>query len=460
MTKVIQKAAIKYYFIQMKLIFAYVKNFKNIHEQGFALSDDFEVTFKRNLLRINPTRLGEIKSILYGGNLIKDFHLIVGRTGAGKTNLLQLIGMDFNERSFKESDDAYFLLYKCQDTEDSFAVEVFNMFIPQIANKLRLSVHSRNNIPKTGFWGFHYNLQTGDITGVNPVVEGNRLETAIVNTFDKNAFAHFPYHDIVQPERGVWIPRKVTAYGDAFPASVIYAAKEYVEQMPEDSIKRDASFVINRENWQHRINVELPKELEETEYWQYGERRQDGIVKSLSDIPYASPYTGKLKKGKVEKGITEKEMFLHDLLMDYAIYLRKVASSVKALSTELSRYRPEHKIDDVEDPKVLPDGKNVPLPLRLSWLGQYIDYHTDEQNGNKGLVWQETTDIIDIISILEQFDDDCFTRDQFSYYIEDIEEDDKRFYNLFERMGQYHKDQYEVFSKELLPYTLTYLSSG
>ena len=39
-----------------------------------------------------------------------------------------------------------------------------------------------------------------------------------------------------------------------------------MEQMPEDSIKRDASFVINRENWQHKLNVELPRELEENEY--------------------------------------------------------------------------------------------------------------------------------------------------------------------------------------------------
>ena len=218
--------------------------------------------------------------------------------------------------------------------------------------------------------------------------------------------------------------------------------------------------MINRENWQHKLNVELSRELEEKEYWQYGERRQDGIVKTLSDIPYASLATGKLRRGKTDKTKTAKEKFLHDLLTDYAIYLRKVASSVKDLSTELSRLRPVTKIDKVDDPTILPDGKDIPLPLRLSWLGQYIDYHTDEQNGNKGLVWQETTDILDIISILEQFDDECFTSDQFSYYVEDIEEDDKRFYDLFERMGQYHKDQYEVFSKELLPYTLTYLSSG
>lgn len=65
-----------------------------------------------------------VKDILYGGNLIKDMHIVVGRTGAGK-NLLQMIGMDFHERLMSQSTDAYFMLYKCNDEEDSFAVEVF-----------------------------------------------------------------------------------------------------------------------------------------------------------------------------------------------------------------------------------------------------------------------------------------------------------------------------------------------
>ena len=441
----------------MKLIFVYVRSFKNIHEREFSLSDDYKVSFNGNRLHITPTRLEEVKTILYSGNLIKDLHLIVGRTGAGKTNLLQMIGMDYNERRLSDPDDAYFILYKCEDAEDSFALEVFNMYVPQLASGLKMRYRT---LPKTGFFKFRYNINGGNINGVCPVDEKERIKTAIVNTFDKNAFADYPYHDVVEPEKSDWLLRKVTAYEETFPSKVVSAAKEYVEQMPEDSIKHSVKFVINRENWQHKLNVELSRELEEKEYWQYGERRQDGIVKTLSDIPYASLATGKLRRGKTDKTKTAKEKFLHDLLTDYAIYLRKVASSVKDLSAELSRLRPVTKIDRVDDPTVLPDGKDIPLPLRLSWLGQYIDYHTDEQNGNKGLVWQETTDILDIISILEQFDDECFTSDQFSYYVEDIEEDDKRFYDLFERMGQYHKDQYEVFSKELLPYTLTYLSSG
>ena len=61
----------------MKLIFAYVKSYKNIHNQEFSLSDDYDVTFEGNSLHIKPTGLEEVKSILYRGNLIKDLHLIV-----------------------------------------------------------------------------------------------------------------------------------------------------------------------------------------------------------------------------------------------------------------------------------------------------------------------------------------------------------------------------------------------
>lgn len=444
----------------MKLIFAYVRSFKNIHEQEFAFSDDYDVSFERNKLSIWRTDMDQVKSFIYGGNLIKDMHIIVGRTGAGKTNLLQMIGMGFQERFNSQSSDAYFLLYKCNDEEDLFAVEVFNMYIPQIAKIVRAQGHGKID-PKFGFYIFHYNYDTESVKTVSLVDEDRKDMTAIVNAFDRNAFARYPYQDVVEPEKGEWIHRKVTPYAESYPAKVVNAAKDYIEQMPKGSIKRRAAFVINRENWQHSLNMELPRELMEKEYWLYGERRQDGVVKSLSDIPYASIFSGKLQKGRQGKKVSAKEMFLHDLMTDYAIYLRKIADSVRVVSEQLAQYRPLHKIDEVDDPTILPDGNaDLSLELRLSWLGQYIDYHTDERNGNKGLVWQECTDIIDIVSILRQFDDKFFTSDQFIYPIAEIEEDDKRFSDLYEKMGQYHRDQYEVFPKEILPYTLTYLSSG
>ena len=445
----------------MKLIFAYIKSFKNIRELEFMLSDDYDVSFERNKLTIQKTDVEEVKTFLYGGNLIKDMHIIVGRTGAGKTNLLQLIGMDFTERSFSENAGSYFLLYKCDGDENRFAIEVYNMFIPQITKTAGVQLKGKKSSPKFGFWQFQYDFKRNELKGIYPVEDGVEFGTAIVNTFDRNAFAKYPYHDVVEPAKGNWLPRKVTPYSESFPAKIVNAAREYVEQMPDDSIKRKASFVISRINWQYKLNVELPHDLLESEYWLYGERRLDGVVQSLSDIPYASPITGRLQKGKSRGKATPKEMFLHDLLTDYAIYLRKVASSVTLLGNELPKYRPLHKVDDIDTPTVLPDNeKDLTLEKRLMWLGQYIDYHTDGMNGNKGLVWQECKEICDMIKILDKFEDKYFTPDQFIYPLVEVDENDKRFYDLFESMGQYHRDQYEIFPKEYLPYTLTYLSSG
>lgn len=445
----------------MKLIFAYVRSFKNIHEQEFLLSDDYDVTFERNKLNIRKTDMEDVKTFLYGENLIRDMHIIVGRTGAGKTNLLQLIGMDYNERMSRENEGQYFLLYKCTGDDNLFAIEVYNMFVPQITRSLRVQMKGKFMPPPKGLWQFKYDFVRGDVKGIEEVKDGSVFGASIVNTFDRNAFTRYPYHDVVEPLSSAWLPRKVTPYAETYPAKIVNAAKEYVEQMPEGSIKRNVSFVINRENWQNTLNVELSRELIEKEYWQYGGRRQDGVVQSLSDIPYTSLYTGRLQRGRSAGKATAKEMFLHDLLTDYAIYLRKVASSVTLLSVQLSKYRPLQKLNDIDDPTVLPDGvEGLSLEKRLMWLGQYIDYHTDEKFGNNGLVWQECKEICDMIKILKQFEEKYFTPDQFIYPVVEISEDDKRFRDLFESMGQYHRDQYEVFPKEYLPYTLTYLSSG
>ena len=39
----------------MKLIYAYVRSFKNIQEQEFLLSDDYDVFFEDNRLAIDKT---------------------------------------------------------------------------------------------------------------------------------------------------------------------------------------------------------------------------------------------------------------------------------------------------------------------------------------------------------------------------------------------------------------------
>lgn len=74
----------------MKLIFAYIKSFKNIRELEFMLSDDYGVSFERNKLTIQKTDVEEVKTFLYGGNL-KDRGT---RTGGQVTRSLRVqVGM-------------------------------------------------------------------------------------------------------------------------------------------------------------------------------------------------------------------------------------------------------------------------------------------------------------------------------------------------------------------------------
>ena len=69
-------------------------------------------------------------------------------------------------------------------------MEVFNMYVPQIAKILRSQCRG-GNIPKVGFWKFNYDFDTEEVKSVDAVDPHRRLCTAIVNTFDRHAFRHY-----------------------------------------------------------------------------------------------------------------------------------------------------------------------------------------------------------------------------------------------------------------------------
>lgn len=78
----------------MRLIYVYIGKFRNIINQEFHFSDDFQCSYKDGNLEITLYESDFVKDAVFGNSVLRNLSLIVGETGAGKSNLLQLIGMD------------------------------------------------------------------------------------------------------------------------------------------------------------------------------------------------------------------------------------------------------------------------------------------------------------------------------------------------------------------------------
>ena len=105
----------------MKLIYAYIKHFRNIDNQEIYFSDGYIVDYNSALslptaITINKTTANPVKDVIFRGSQLSNVHIVVGKTGAGKTNILQMIGMPEEER-LKETEASYVLLYSagCSD---------------------------------------------------------------------------------------------------------------------------------------------------------------------------------------------------------------------------------------------------------------------------------------------------------------------------------------------------------
>ncbi len=109
---------------------------------------------------------------------------------------------------------------------------------------------------------------------------------------------------------------------------------------------------------------------------------------------------------------------------------------------------------------MLPDGFNMSIVKRCTWLAEYIDR---ADNGDPhGLLWQIIDDIKDIGTFLKRLDDKYFTMDTCTIPVVDmvLPKYKELFEDLFERMEQYRPDDAGIFTDCLLPYTFTHLSTG
>lgn len=423
----------------MKLIYCYIEHFRNIENQDVSLSDEFDCRYRDSKIFIEKREKNPLMDYIYDNGFMSNLRIIVGKTGSGKTNFLQLIGMDWWNRKSTADDDAYLLLYKMHNENDFFVEEV------GLGNKTRA-------------YCFTYDFDKHEILKYIPAAYDDHEDTYIINAFDRYAFASCPYDNVRQEQmfdNNQFIPRKITQYGKSSVSMECEFLKEYLSHFSEKSIKRRVSFVIGWKNWQNKIQSDLDEKLIKREYWTYKDRAEEQRDKNFRNGQYNKPI-------EYDKKSTPKSRFIHDLMVDFAIYLRKWAELVEYEFPE--KYYPYTGIVydlGIEDPRELPDGKKMGILKRIDWLCQYIDYHTDEITSNRGLVWQIGSDIRDLFHLLGKMDDKYFTDTEFTIPVMDIDVNGKTVMReVFERMEQYRPDQIGVFTECLLPYHWSYVSSG
>lgn len=423
----------------MKLIYCYIEHFRNIENQDVSLSDEFDCRYRDSKIFIEKREKNPLMDYIYDNGFMSNLRIIVGKTGSGKTNFLQLIGMDWWNRKSTADGDAYLLLYKMHNENDFFVEEV------GLGNKTRA-------------YCFTYDFDKHEILKYIPAAYEDHEDTYIINAFDRYAFASCPYDNVRQEQmfdNNQFIPRKITQYGKSSVSMECEFLKEYLSHFSEKSIKRRVSFVIGWKNWQNKIQSDLDEKLIKREYWTYKDRAEEQRDKNFRNGQYNKPI-------EYDKKSTPKSRFIHDLMVDFAIYLRKWAELVEYEFPE--KYYPYTGIVydlGIKDPRELPDEKKMGILKRIDWLCQYIDYHTDEITSNRGLVWQIGSDIRDLFHLLGKMDDKYFTDTEFTIPVMDIDVNGKTVMrDVFERMEQYRPDQIGVFTECLLPYHWSYVSSG
>ncbi|MFY2253206.1 AAA family ATPase [Priestia megaterium] len=104
----------------MQLLYLWIDSFKNIEKIGVSFSTENDIILNHNKdedLSIQSIHIREKKNeAQLFEPIVTSITGIIGKNGSGKTNILDLIGMNLETRE-NESNSSYFLLYKKSDTK-------------------------------------------------------------------------------------------------------------------------------------------------------------------------------------------------------------------------------------------------------------------------------------------------------------------------------------------------------
>ena len=385
----------------MILIYAYINKFKNYTTQEIIFDPRWQINFSNKKLSIQYRGQSSASAVIRGDRKLDNLHILVGKTGSGKTNLLQMIGAKHDvryHRKWEGEDDSYFLLYSISDTE--FFLEICDMEIMQFPKPVERDDSTipepiRENARRAGTlrtvrFALEKALNPGETAVRFCAVKEYGYEKGlpelkvrdmamIMNCYDVHAFIRPPYPDDKEDFtdfRSDWIGRAAFPYQRTSLWQICGYIREYLTSLEPGSGKRQVSFLLSTHNFADQYPLKLSRAVEK-EYWTFYDRLQDE-----KRAIYDAEARERVRKRKKKKTLTNKQMFIHDLWTDYAKYLRKWVEKIRNFNAE---EEPAEDLDAYQefmdyyigktrresiDPTVLPDGEKMSIVRRCTWLAE------------------------------------------------------------------------------------------
>ena len=389
----------------MKLIYCYINKYKNIKKQEVVFSHEYSVKIDSKGLHISTNSCDSVTSTLINNGNLQNLHIVVGKTGSGKTNLLQIIGMNFPNRLSVESGTSYCLIYHKQSNE--YAIELINFPLKYLEGS---QLHSLNG------GACSYSFFTDESNNAYHFSE-LKDSTVIFNGYDKNSFSDPIYSEKRNQQYDVnpfFLARVNAPYQNADLFFVCKYLKKYIDSFSGDSIKKNTSLIIHSQNWSKDMDDFLPEKLINHDYYSYKKH----YLSEMLDNPDDS-----------KNVISKKECFINDLMIDFALYLRGTIARNKSflqnnpsIAADESKPRKAKRIrigkSFFVQPDTLPDYKKMPIEFRILWLAAYIDNRTGKDTSTPLL--RTARCIYQISNTLKKYNKKYFTSDTFTLPINEM----------------------------------------